>query len=101
MHWGTSFTYTLANLTPGGTYTVRLHFAELYQNGAGLRTFNVAINGSMVLSNFDVFQVAGGLKKALVESFTARANSQGKLTITFTAIKGNAMVSGLEVLAAG
>jgi len=30
-----NFTYTIPNLTPGGTYRVRLHFAELFGNNPG------------------------------------------------------------------
>ena len=57
-----NFTYTLPGLTAGAAYTVRLHFAEFVQNGPGLRTFGVAINGTTVLSNFDVFPAAGGFE---------------------------------------
>jgi hypothetical protein len=58
-----NFTYTLPSLTAGAAYTVRLHFAEFIQNGPGRRTFSVAINGTTVLSNFDVFQAAGGFER--------------------------------------
>jgi Malectin domain len=56
--WNSSFTYTIPGLTAGATYTVRLHWAELSFQTAGARTFNVAINGSQVLSNFDVYATA-------------------------------------------
>ena len=38
-----NFTYTIPGLTAGGSYTVRLHFAESYWTAAGKRTFNVLI----------------------------------------------------------
>jgi hypothetical protein len=53
-HWGNS-TYTFPSLTASASYTVRLHFAELYWSAAGKRSFNVAINGSTVLTNFDTY----------------------------------------------
>ena len=53
-------TYTIPNLTAGSNYTVVLFFAELYWTGAGDRAFNVAINGTQVLTNFDIFAAAGG-----------------------------------------
>jgi fibronectin type 3 domain-containing protein len=95
------FTYTIPGLTAGAGYTVRLHFAEFVQNGAGLRTFNVAINGTTVLANFDVFATAGGFEKALVEQFNTTADSSGNITITFTNGNNNAIVSGIEVLSSG
>ena len=44
-----NFAYTLPNLTPGASYTLRLHFAEIYWTAAGKRLFNVAVNGSPAL----------------------------------------------------
>jgi hypothetical protein len=96
--WGV-FTYTVPNLTPGGKYTVRLHFAEIAFRNAGYRVFNVAINGSTVLNNFDIFATAGGANKALVEQFTSTADATGKITISY--IKGTADVpksSGIEII---
>src|SRR5262249_43027574 len=53
------FTYTIPNLTPGASFTVRLHFAETAFSGNGQRAFNVAINGASVLANYDIFAGAG------------------------------------------
>ena len=58
-------TYTIPSLTPSASYTVRLHFAELFQTAAGKRVFNVLINGTTVLSNFDIFATAGAAFKAV------------------------------------
>src|SRR5207302_6601332 len=69
-----NFTYTIGGLTAGANYTVRLHFAEIYWTAAGQRLFNVAINGSQVLTNFDVFAAAGGKNVAIVEPFDTTAN---------------------------
>ena len=55
-----NFTYTLPNLIPGAQYAVRLHFAEIYWTSSGQRLFNVAINGSSVLTNFDIVAQAMG-----------------------------------------
>jgi hypothetical protein len=96
-----NFSYVVPNLTSGASYTIRLHFAEFIQNGPGLRTFSVAINGTTVLSNFDVFATAGGFEKALTESFTTTADSSGKITLVFTNGNNNAILNGLEVLSNG
>jgi hypothetical protein len=95
-----NFTYTLPGLTPGGQYTLRLHEAETYWTSSGQRTFNVAVNGQQVLTNFDIYAAAGGANKAIVEQFTATANSSGQITVQFTSVKDNAKLSGLEVLPA-
>ncbi len=92
-----NFTYTIPNLTPGASYTVRLDFAEFYWSSAGQRVFNVAINGAQVLSNFDIFAAAGGEDIAIARSFTATANSSGQIVIGFTTVKDNAKVSGIEI----
>jgi hypothetical protein len=97
--WASSFTYTIPGLTPGTAYAVRLHFAELSWTAAGQRLFNVAINGTTVLNNFDIFATAGAQNRALTEEFTAVANSSGAITIAFT--QGNAdnpEVNAIEVI---
>jgi beta-galactosidase len=93
------FTYTLPGLTAGGAYTIRLHFAEIYFTQAGQRVFNVAMNGTSVLSNFDIVAAAGGPNIALVEQFSATANSNGQIVVSFTNGTANQpKVSGIELL---
>jgi hypothetical protein len=94
-----NFTYTVPNLTPGVAYVVRLDFSENLATAAGQRKFNVAINGGMVLSHFDVFAQAGGEFKALEEQFSAIANSSGNIVLTFTGVVGPARVNGIAVYA--
>src|SRR5262249_22482812 len=92
-----NFTYAIPGLTAGGTYTVRLDFAELYWTSAGQRLFNVLINGSHVLTNFDIFAAAGGANIAVAKSFPATADGFGRITIQFVTVKDNAKVSGIEI----
>ena len=97
--WG-PMTYTIPNLTPGSTYTVRLHFAEISLSGVGQRIFNVGINGTPVLKNFDVYAVAGGANIAITEPFEATADSSGNIAIAFTNGPANSpKISGIEILA--
>ena len=92
-------TYTIPGLTSGSSYTVRLHFAELYFTAAASREFNVAINGTTVLTNFDIYKTAGAAYTAVVENFTATANSSGQIVIAFTNGAVNVPeVEGIEVL---
>lgn len=91
------FTYTIPGLAPGAKYTVLLHFAETYFTTAGSRVFNVAINGTSVLSKFDIFAEAGA-NVALVKQFPAIANSSGQIVVAYT--RGPAdqpKSSGLEI----
>jgi hypothetical protein len=80
------------------SHTVRLHFAEIFQSSAGSRLFNVAINGTTVLSSFDIFAAAGGANKAIVKEFTVAADSNGKIAIAFATVRDNAKISGIEIL---
>jgi Malectin domain len=92
-----SFTYTIPGLTAGSNHTVRLHFAETYWSSAGSRIFSVTINGTQVLSNFDIVAATGAKNKAIVKQFSATANSTGQIVIKFTPSKDNALISGIEV----
>lgn len=105
VRYGSNFSYNLTGFAPNSSHTVRLHFSEPYwgtalssnQGGTGSRVFNVSINGTQVLNNFDVYQTAGGADKAVIEEFPVTADSNGEISIQFTAVTDNAMVSGIEV----
>ena len=95
-----TFTYTFPTLAPGAAFTVRLHFAELHYSATGQRNFNVTLNGTRVLTNFDVFAAAGAEYKAVVRQFPATVNSNGQIVIQFLAGSvGVPMVSGIELYA--
>jgi len=93
-----SFTYTFPGLVAGAPYNVRLHFAEIYFTSAGRRRFNVAINGTPVLSEFDIVAVAGAANKGVIRSFHADADGSGQIVIQFSAGSAdNPKSSGIEV----
>ena len=92
-----NFTYTISGFSPGSSHTVRLHFAETYFKTAGSRTFNVSINGTRVLTNFDIFAAAGAMNRALIEQFTQPASPTGDYVITFSSVINNSLVSGIEI----
>jgi hypothetical protein len=97
-----SFAYTFSGLRSLGSYNVRLHFAEIYYANAGSRAFNVVINGSQVLTNFDIVAVAGGQYKAVVREFATAASTAGEIAIQFTAGSANyPKVSGIEIISTG
>jgi beta-glucanase (GH16 family) len=78
-----TFTYTFGGLTTGTAYKVRLHEAEVFFNAANKRTFNVSINGTQVLTNFDIFAAASGQNKALVREFMITPNGSGQIIIAY------------------
>jgi Malectin domain len=92
-----NFTYTIPGLTAGSSHSVRLHFAETFWTAAGKRKFNVSINGTQVLTSFDIFAAAGGMNKALIQQFTVNANTSGQYVIQFTSVVDKSLISGIEV----
>jgi hypothetical protein len=78
------------------TYSVQLHFAELYHSAAGARVFNLSVEGQSILSDFDLFNIAGhdGAYDELVENI---AVSDGSLTIELTTLVDNATLAGFAI----
>jgi len=99
--WGPS-TYTVAGLTPGTACTVRLHFCENYFTASGSRQFNASINGTQVLTNFDIYAAAGAAHKANVQQFSATVNGSGQIVVAFTnGAVNNALIDGIEIVSGG
>src|SRR5512138_619825 len=92
-----AMTYTIPNRTAGRTYTVTLYFAETYVTGAGQRLFNVTINGTTVLSSFDIYASAGGANRAIARTFSTTANSSGQVVIQFTSGTQSPKINGITV----
>ena len=98
------FSYNIP-LKPG-KYELRLHFAETQYGpensgggGEGSRTMNVAVNGQIVLHDFDVLADAGGERTAEIKVFhdISPAND-GQLHLSFSGRNGSAMLSAIEIL---
>ena len=101
-YWPSPFSYALGSLTTGAVYAVRLHFAEPSYSAVGWRQFNVSINGTQVLTNFDIVAAAGGKDKAVVETFPATADGNGQVTVSFRqGAADSPLVNGIEVLSGG
>lgn len=91
-------TYTITGLTAYKRYVVRFHFAEIYHTAAGQRRFNVSIQGTQVLTNFDIYVAAGNANyTANIQTFYAEANSSGNIVIVFTTVTDNATIQGIEI----
>jgi len=82
---------------PNGTYSVNLKFAEIFMTQRGQRVFNVAINGTPVLTNFDIIAAAGAQYTAIHKPFTV-STTTGAITIQFTAVVNYAKISAIEIV---
>ncbi|MEM7164727.1 MAG: malectin domain-containing carbohydrate-binding protein [Planctomycetota bacterium] len=92
-----AFSYSLPLPLGTAPYQVLLHFAEIALNGPGFRSFDVLLEGQVVLDEFDIF-ASYGFQQAAIEAFDVRI-ADGVLTLTFA--EGSAdhpTVSGIEVL---
>ena len=88
-----AFSYQL----PNGNYTVKLHFAETFEdiNAPGLRVFSFKVQGRE-FNDFDVFAKAGGAQKAYIEIVPIEVTN-GKLEIGFASKAENPEINGIEI----
>jgi pectate lyase len=92
-----SFSYSFP--VPPGSYQLTLKFAETDFTASGQRAFNVAINGSTVLSNFDIFADAGGANKADDKVFSNVSPVGGMITVQLNAASSDSpKVNALAVV---
>jgi hypothetical protein len=91
-----SFSYKL----PNGKYTVKLYFAETYEDvtGPGQRVFSFNVAGQE-FKDFDVWAKAGGAKRAYVETVKVEITN-GKLDITFITNIQSPEINGIEIIPA-
>jgi len=84
-----------------GSYEVRLYFAEIWGPAqvVGARKFNVSIEGTQVLSNYDVYADVGA-NKGVMKSFVVSSDST--LTIDFGHVAGfeNPAIKAIEIVSA-
>ena len=80
-----------------GAYQVKLLFAEIVAQAAGQRVFNVKLQNSTVLSNFDIFASAGAPNKALTKTFNTTVTN-GELTFEFDHVVDVPAIAAIEVL---
>ncbi len=94
---------TIPNLTAGSAQTVTLYFEESYWSSTGQRIFNVAINGTTVLSGFDIVAAAGATNRAIARTFSTTASASGQVVIQFTRNGGPdwPKICGITVAAGG
>jgi hypothetical protein len=95
----TSFHYTIP--LPAGSYWIHMFFSEGYytvDGGTGEREFNVSINGSVVLSHFDIYAAAGNqLLTAVRESFPVTLADAGSVTLEFDPLLADPLIDAIEI----
>lgn len=80
---------------PDGRYTVKLYFVESNFNGTGERVFDVLIEGTTVLNNFDILAETSKnvpLQKNIVTDVT-----DGHLTILFNANIASPIITAIDI----
>ncbi len=78
-----------------GLYKITLHFAELQHEAAGKRIFDVQIEDSIVLKDFDIYTESGRLSAVVKEAKVKVADNQ--LEIVFISKTGEPCIAGIEV----
>jgi endoglucanase len=83
---------------PNGKYTVKLHFAETYEEitGAGQRVFSFSVGGQE-FKDFDVYVKAGGAERADIETVAVDVTN-GVLNVTFTPNIQSPEINGIEII---
>jgi len=97
-HYGmTSFSQP----APNGRYTVKLFFAETYEDitAPGQRVFSFAVGGHE-FNDFDLYAQAGGPRRACVVTADDVNVTNGELDITFKAAVQSSKVNGIEIIPA-
>jgi hypothetical protein len=93
-----TMTYTFPNLVSGTSYKVRLHFSENLLGKAGFRKFDVTINGTAVLSDYDICAETNAKNKAVVKEFMTTGNESEEIVVDFTSASYNATIGGIEII---
>lgn len=85
----------------GATVKVRLYFANRYTGTStvGARVFDVSLDGSTVLDEFDAVRAAGADQTGTMREFTV--TSDGTVNIDFAHSVENPLVNGIEIIQTG
>ena len=79
-----------------GTYEVTFRFAEVYHSAKGKRSFDTFIEGSELISNFDIYAVSG--KNIAYDVVKTVQVTDGVLNINFKSEVDNAKLSAFHVI---
>ncbi|MEM1095817.1 MAG: malectin domain-containing carbohydrate-binding protein [Bacteroidota bacterium] len=95
--YGQAFGYAVP--VADGSYTVRIHLAEIYFTDENKRVFSIDVeNGAATWDDIDLVRDHGAYTAVIKEATVAVAD--GSLDIAFTTAKNNAKVAGIEIIPA-
>ena len=92
----TDFSYEIP-VPSSGMYSINLHFAETAFEQVGQRVFDVVVEGTTALNDYDIIEAAGDNNTARVEEISGIVVTDGALTLEFNAITERAKVNGIEI----
>lgn len=92
--YGTSLNYRF-DVPFNGDYRVTLYFVEPYWTASGQRRFDIALNGTTVASNVDLYSIVGH-DVAWVPSYNVTVTN-GRVDILLSRRTNNAILSGIKV----
>jgi hypothetical protein len=86
-----------------GNYAVELHFAEIYQSNLGDRTFDVEVEGQLVLDDLDILAETGGdINQPFIFQVPSTISPDtfgdtNAIDLDFSASVDNAKISGIVI----
>jgi hypothetical protein len=86
---------TIGGLKPG-RFTIRLHFAELNEK-VPQRRFAVALGEQPAIASLDVRESAGGAMRSILRELRG-VQAGTDLRVDLTAIEGQTLLSGIELI---
>jgi len=89
-------TFGYAVPVTNSTYSVELHFAEIYHTTVGKRSFNVAVEGKQEMSQTDLYSLIGA-DAAYTYTVNNVQVTDGKLNIDLTTLTDNATLAGFAI----
>ena len=89
-------TFGYAIPVTNSTYSVELHFAEIYHTTSAQRSFNVSIEGRPVMSQVDIYSLIGA-NAAYSNRIDNIQVTDGKLNIDLETLKDNGTISGFAI----
>lgn len=88
------FSYSLP--VENGEYEITLYFAEIYFEEAGKRVFDVSVENTVLLNNYDIFSQAASKNKAQLETLNINI-TDSIINIDFISVENNAKLSAMSV----
>ncbi|CAN8239468.1 unnamed protein product [Cochlearia groenlandica] len=93
-----NFAYKFQSLDPGD-YFIDLHFAEIeYTKGpAGVRVFDIYVQGAKVISGLDLFSQVGANTPLVIADLRMLVGVEGELSIRLEGVTGAAILCGVTL----